>query len=148
MERKASESKLFFVVLGIVIGLSLTVPTVLIYLGYKEPKVVCDSTDFQLKGLYGMNIPINGIARADTITRAEIPHIKLRTNGISLLGVNRGHFKTKDGDKIRLSVKNGVYPIIRIVDKEGKQYYINRKDPAETRQIFEKLQSEMQHVGK
>ncbi len=144
MERKASESKLFFVVLGIVVGLSVTVPIVLVYLGYKEPEVVCNSTDFQLKGLYGMDIPISEIARADTITQAEMPRIKLRTNGISLWGVNRGHFKTKDGDKIRLSIKSGVYPVIRIVDKEGKQYYINRKDPAETRKIFSSLKASLE----
>ena len=110
-----------------------------IYLSYKEPRVVFDSNAFQLKGIYGVNIPFAEIAGADTIARHEMPVISIRTNGISLFKVHRGNFKTTEGDKIRLSITAGVSPVIRIVDQDGAIYYINRKNADETRQIFDKI---------
>jgi hypothetical protein len=53
--------------------------------------------------------------------------------------VNRGNFRTTGGDKIRLSVHRGINPVIRIVDRKGAVYYINCKNEAETRQIFNEL---------
>ena len=108
-----------------------------IYSGYREPKVEFDSKNaFKLKGRHGVNIPFDGISKADTIAWREMPAISMRTNGISLFKVKQGKFRTAGGDKIHLSVHCGVSPVIRIVDKRGAVYYINRKNAAETRQIF------------
>jgi hypothetical protein len=92
-----------------------------------------------MKGIYGVNIPFSEISEADTIAWREMPAISIRTNGISLFKVSRGHFRPTAGDKIRLSVHRGVSPVIRMVDHRGAVYYINRKNPTETRQIFNKL---------
>jgi len=122
------------------IPIAIIAPVMLfIYMGYKQPRVVFCSDAFKLKGLYGVNIPLGSIAKADTIAWREMPAISIRTNGISLMKVHRGNFRTKDGDKIRLSVNSGSSPVIRIVDRNGAVYYINRKNAAETRQIFNKI---------
>ena len=113
---------------------------VLGYMIYKEPRVVFDSGAFKMKGIYGINIPFSEIAETDTITWREMPSISLRTNGFSLFKVHRGNFRTSDGDKIRLSVNRRSSPVIRIVERNGAVYYINRKDAAETRNIFNELQ--------
>jgi hypothetical protein len=125
-------------ILTAVFGILVAV-TIITYLGYREPKVEIDSNSFKMKGLYGVNIPLAGISEADTIAWREMPAIKIRTNGISLFKVHRGHFKTRDGDKIRLSVYSEINPVIRIVDSNGVVYYISRKNPVETRQIFNQL---------
>ena len=113
---------------------------VIIYLAYKEPKAIIDANAFKLKGLYGVNLPFTQIAEADTISWSKMPSISLRTNGISLNKVHRGKFRTTDGEKIHLSIQRGVSPVIRIVEKDGSVYYINRKKADETRQIFKKLE--------
>jgi len=113
----------------------------LLFMGYKQPRVVFDTGAFKLKGLYGVNIPFSEIAEADTIAWREMPRISRRTNGISLMKVNRGHFRTTDGDKIQLSVNCGISPVIRIVEKNGTVYYINRKNATETRKIFNEIQN-------
>jgi hypothetical protein len=113
----------------------------LIYMGYKEPKVIIESNAFTLKGLYGVNLPFSAIVEADTIVWREMPAISIRTNGISLYKVHRGKFKTTDGNKIHMSIYRGVSPIIRIVEQDGSVYYINRKNADETRQIINKLTS-------
>ena len=112
----------------------------LAYLAYREPAVKIDSNAFRLRAVfYGVNIPFTEIAEADTIAQHKMPAISMRTNGISLLGVRRGHFKTKDGDKIRLSISGKTSPVIRIIDQQGTAYYINRKNADETRHVFNKL---------
>jgi len=113
--------------------------TVFIYLGYKEPKVEFSSNNFKMKGLYGVNIPFAEIGKADTLTWHEMPAISIRTNGIALFKVSRGHFKTRNGDKVRLSVQRGINPVIRIVKRDGSVFYINRKNADETRQIYDQL---------
>ena len=118
----------------------LTAVMLILYLGYREPVVNIDKTAFRLRGgLYGVNIPFVEISQVDTIVWNEMP-VFIRTNGISLFLVNRGDFKTKDGDKIRLSMNGGGNLVIRIIDNHGKIYYINRKKAIETRQIYNELQ--------
>ena len=111
----------------------------LIYLGYKEPKVIIDTNALKLKGLYGVNLSFSEITEADTIVWSEMPVISRRTNGISLNEVHRGNFRTAGDKKVHLSIHHGVSPVIRIVERDGSEYYINRKDVIETRQIFKKL---------
>jgi len=114
--------------------------TFFLYTGYREPRIIFDNDAFKLKGRYGVNIPLAQIAEADTIAWHEMPAAPLRTNGIALFKVRRGNFRTKDGDKIRLSIYCGISPVIRIIDRNGAVYYINRKNAVETRQIFNELQ--------
>jgi len=122
------------------IPIAIVVPVgLLIYFGYKEPKVQIDANAFILKGLYGINLPFSEIVEADTIVWSKMPAISIRTNGISLNKVNRGKFRTVDSEKVHLSIHRGVSPVIRIVEQDGSVYYINRKNATETRQIFKKL---------
>ena len=111
----------------------------LIYFGYKEPKVEIDTNTFRLNGLYGVSLPFAEITEADTIDWSKMPTISIRTNGISFNKVNRGKFRTTSGETIYLNIHSGVSPVIRIVGKDSFVYYINRKNAIETRQIFEKL---------
>ena len=111
----------------------------LVYFGYREPKVVVEANTLKLKGLYGVNLPFAEIAEADTIVWSKMPAISIRTNGISLNKVHRGKFRTTNGKTVHLSVRSGVSPIIRIVEQDGSVYYINRKNATETREIFKKL---------
>ena len=121
----------------IFISIAIVAPVgLLIYFGYKEPKVQADANALKLKGLYGINLPFTEIAEADTIVWSKMPAISIRTNGISLNKVNRGKFRTVDGKKVHLSIHRGVSPVIRIATKDGSVYYINRKNATETRKIY------------
>ena len=97
---------------------------------------------FKLKGLYGVDIPLAEIAEAELISLHEMPLISIRANGISLSKVHRGYFRTTAGENIRLSINSGSNPVIRIVDRHGNEYYINRKNADETRQIFDRIKNE------
>jgi len=127
-----------------IIVITTAVVAIFLYLEYKDPKVEFDSNIFRLKGgVYGVTIPLNEVSRVDTIAWHEMPAISYKTNGFSFSGVSRGHFKTTDGDNVRLSIRNGVSPVIRIIDNNGVTFYINRKDPAETIRIFNKFSTKI-----
>jgi len=110
--------------------------SILQFWGYRDPKITVSPLNFKVQYPWSINVPIAEIVSIDTLSWKDMPPITLRTNGISLLGVNRGSFKTKDGNIVRLSVKCGINPVIRIVEKNGKTYYVNRKNSKETRDIF------------
>ena len=123
-------------------SIAICLPVALIiYMGYKQPKIIFDTNSFRLKGLYGVSIPYANIVEVDTITLREIPAISIRTNGISLFKVHRGHFRTTDGEKVRLSINSKVEPIIKLIDNDNRVYYINRKDDNETLKIVNELKT-------
>jgi len=108
-----------------------------------EPKVVLGPDSFRLKGMYGVNIPLTEITEIDLIGFREMPAISIRTNGISSFNVHRGHYRTTDGDNVRLNISRRENPVIRIIDRRGNAYFINRKNPNETRAIFNTITSQM-----
>ena len=125
-------TKIFtFTIIGVV--------SVLIYLGYREPKVTVSAKSFNVQCLWSITVPIKEIVKADTISWKEMPLISSRTNGISLFGVHRGWFYTKERNTVWLSVKSGIAPVILIVGENGKTYYMNRTNTKETMDIFDEL---------
>jgi len=111
-----------------------------LYLGYKESAATCDSKNFELQGLWGMVVPISEISSADTISWIDMAPVSLRISGISLMGVNRGKFKMKDLGMVQLNLNCRSNPVIRIVDKAKRFYFVNRKDPKITRRLFVDIQ--------
>lgn len=109
-----------------------------IYLGYREPAVDIDSTTFRLKGGGEFSLSLAEISQVDTIAWSEMP-VFYRTKGLSFLLVNRGDFKTKAGDKIRLSVNAGGKLVIRLIDIQGSVYYVNWKNIDKTMKVFNEL---------
>ena len=121
--------------------------SIFVYFGYREPKVTISPASFNVNTFSSWNItiPIEEIANIDTISWNEMPRISFRSNGISLFGVHRGWFKTKDGNTIWLSIKSGVTPVIQIAEKNGQLYYMNRTNTKETLDIFNKLSCLMEN---
>ena len=104
-----------------------------------DPQFVFTSSTFQIRGASGINIPFAQITEIDTIARHEMPRISIRTNGVSFSKVHRGNYRTVNGENIRLNINLGSNIVIRIIDHNGKAYYINRKSEDETKQLFDTL---------
>jgi hypothetical protein len=139
---KDSQSRNWRKIIPVAITIATTVVVlVMFYFSYKDPKIKFDSTAFQLKGVYGVNIPYAEISKVDTLVWREMPAISRRTNGFSFSKVSRGYFRTSGGETIHLSINRGISPVIRVVEQNGSVYYINRKNVSETRQIFDKLKT-------
>ncbi|MDR2038019.1 MAG: alpha/beta hydrolase [Bacteroidales bacterium] len=135
--KTGTRQRVFRTIPYVVIGLVL----LLIWIGYRDPKVSINEDVFKMSGLYGIQIPINEITKTDTITREEMPAISMRTNGFGMPGVQRGNYQLTTGEKVRLSLKGNMNPVIRMIDQGGQAYYFNFKDPGQTRNVFSRLKA-------
>jgi hypothetical protein len=78
----------------------------------------------------------------DDITSVELmeklPVVTVRTNGVGLPTLSKGHFKVKNYSRSLLFIQKGSSPYIYIELKD-KKIFINDKDPNQTRIWFEQV---------
>ena len=125
---------------GIIAALIVAGTLLFTYLGYMESAATCDSKNFEIHGLWGTAVPISEICRVDTISLNDLVPVTLRVNGISLMFIKRGTFKMKDFGTVQLNLNYRSNPVIKIVDNAKRFYFVNRKDPKETRRLFFDIQ--------
>lgn len=111
-----------------------------------EPKVEFGEDTITFTGLYGQEIRYSDICELRVTD--TLPAIKLRTNGLGLGKILKGHFRTNDPESCILLVNTGYSPYLYIELNNGKRIYFNSKDPelpgAIVRRINEKAFSQMQ----
>lgn len=111
-----------------------------------EPKVEFGEDTMTFTGLYGQEIRYSDICELRVTD--TLPAIKLRTNGLGLGKILKGHFRTNDSESCILLVNTGHSPYLYIGLNNGKKIYFNSKDPelpgAIVRRIEEKAFSQMQ----
>lgn len=99
--------------------------------GLRENKISVTNEEIIIEGMYGEKISISEI---ETICLTDsLPSISLRTNGFSLGSIQKGYFKTVNGEKVKLLLSAGSKPFLRIVKKTGeKLYFSSGKIPNQT----------------
>lgn len=91
-----------------------------------------------ISGAYGTSFKYADIEQVQLLE--ELPEISLRTNGISLGPINKGHFQLEDGSSALLFLRNTKPPFIHITfNSERKPIIVNSDDPASTNQLFKEL---------
>lgn len=119
---------LFVAVIGSLIAL-----TVSSYQGYE---LIVKKDSFEITGMYGDDWAIKDIQRIELME--EMPEVTLKTNGVGLPTLSKGHFKVKDYGSSLLFIQKASSPYIYI-ELGKKKIFINDKEPAKTRAWFEKL---------
>ncbi len=94
--------------------------------GFRENKLVVISGEINIQGMYGEKLFQDDIESV-TLTN-ELPEIISRTNGFSLGDINKGYFKTRGGESVKLILNSGEKPYILIVKKSGKKIYYSSKN--------------------
>lgn len=98
------------------------------------------SDQFVISGVYGVSCRYSDIEQVQLILIEELPDINLRTNGLSLGPINKGHFQLEDGGSVLLYLRNRKPPFIHITFKsEQKPIILNYADPTLTTELFEEL---------
>ena len=88
-----------------------------------------------ISGAYGTSFKYVDIEQVQLLE--ELPEISLRTNGISLGPINKGHFQLDNGSSVLLFLRP---PFIHITfQSEGKPIIINSGDPVSTHELFQEL---------
>jgi len=121
---------------AVIISLALIFPVLMIISGNRDTEVIITPNDFIIKGIYGSSVGYSEIVMIDTIS--VLPEIKRRTNGYSFGNTLRGNFTLTGNTKVKLFIKNGTPPYIRIETKDHT-IYMNFKNPEKTVNIHKQL---------
>ena len=96
-----------------------------------------DDNRLVIKGIYGITKTIDELITIDTVS--ILPSIKSIEDGVSLLGISKGKFNLKDGQKAEMFVfKNGP-PFIYIEYKRANKLYLNFRDVRQTKEFYRQL---------
>jgi hypothetical protein len=129
----------------IIILISLTFPTILIFSGSRDTEVTTTDAEFRIKGMYGLTIKYSDIIKLDTVS--ELPGIKLRTNGYALGESYKGNFRLRNEEKAKLFIKHGSHPYI-FITTDKLNIYLNFKKPGNTVYLFNTLATKLKNKTK
>ncbi len=127
--------------LAIVLILVTLVGVVAIFVtGIKENKLLVSNNQIEITGIYGEIIPFSDI-EAISLTD-ELPKIRYKSNGYAMGDINKGYFKTPDGEKLKLILHSKERPFILIEKKNNQRLFYNSSEVSNTTKIWDLLQQE------
>ncbi|WP_375583983.1 DUF3784 domain-containing protein [Cyclobacterium xiamenense] len=123
-----------------ILGASLLLVMGLLAAGFKENKLVVDSTSVSFNGSYGEKLGIEEIQTVRLVN--QLPPIALKKNGFALGTINKGYFGTKDGETVKLILNSDNKPIILVTKTNGKKIYYSAKDQSNV-EIVEEMKQKL-----
>jgi Domain of unknown function (DUF3784)/Bacterial PH domain len=118
----------FIVIIG---GLSA-----LSYFSYQGYELVTKEESFEITGMYGNEWEYEDITSIELMEK--LPEVTVRTNGVGLPALSKGHFKVRGYGSSLLFIQKGSSPYIYI-ELGNKKIFINDKDSDQTRLWFEQV---------
>jgi hypothetical protein len=118
----------------VVSGLMAATIAVIIVLGILPHKTIINPHYLEIKGMYGVKLYYQGMQAVELAD--DIPKITKRTNGFSMGGINKGHFKLQDIGEGRLYLRSLSPPFVVISDYKDRKVYLNFKNSEETTQLY------------
>lgn len=100
-------------------------------------KVNMSDSAIEFTGQYGVTVQYSQIDKVELL--GTIPAIKMRTNGLGLGNILKGHFLLNEFGKCRLFVKLPNPPYLYIGTKNGATIIFNSEDSTYTDQIYRNL---------
>lgn len=119
---------LFILVVGGISGIS--------YFSYQGYELVTKKDSFEITGMYGDEWAYEDIASIELMD--NLPEVTVRTNGVGLPTLSKGHFKVTGYGRSLLFIQKGSSPYIYIEMKDRK-IFINDKDPELTRLWYQQI---------
>lgn len=110
----------------------------LFFLGFKNAPLIIQNDQIQFKGSYGETLHKDDITNIELVE--QIPRITMKTNGFALGHINKGYFKIKGGETVKLLLNSDKKPYIKITKKDGKQIFFSSKDQS-NQELFETIKN-------
>lgn len=115
----------------------LLVAGIAIVPNFTDRRITVQPTGIEIKGVYGVTIAYSDIEQADTVN--ALPVISSRTNGYSSGKTMIGNFRLSDGSRVKMFVRKGNVPYIRVKSKGEVPVFINHNDRQKTVELFKAL---------
>ncbi|MDX9771611.1 MAG: DUF3784 domain-containing protein [Tenuifilaceae bacterium] len=121
----------------VVSGIMAVTFAVIIVLGIMPHKASINPHYMEIKGMYGVKLYYEGTQAVELAD--NLPTITKRTNGFSLGGINKGHFKLDGVGDSRLYLRSLNPPFIHITDHMNRKVILNFKSSDETTRVYNQL---------
>lgn len=132
---KKSKFKKYFPVI-LISAITIIVTSALLY-GSQPTKVKVIDNAIEFTGQYGITVPFDQIEKVELIK--NIPPIKMRTNGLGLGSVLKGHFLLEEFGKCRLFLKLPNPPFLYIETRNGEKIIFNSQESDYANQVYQEL---------
>lgn len=111
--------------------------------GRKESRLVVSQDGIKIEGMYGEELRS---AEINTITMvAQLPRITVKTNGFALGSIQKGYFKTSEGEIVKLIINSDARPCILITKADGKKIYYSSGERL-NEEIFEEIKKALPDI--
>src|SRR5690606_653458 len=111
--------------------------------GFKENKISVDSESVSFKGSYGERLTEAEIQSIELVRK--LPEITSKTNGFALGTINKGYFKTRNGEIVKLILNSDNKPVILLTKTDGKKIYYSAKDKS-NEQILDEIRKILPNI--
>jgi hypothetical protein len=106
---------------------------------YQPVKIDLQRNRMEINGTYGLPINYQSIVSIDTIS--QMPQIGMKSNGIEIGYICKGHFKlTGIGDAL-LFINRGVSPFVEMKLKNSQMIYFNLENREKTTELFWRIKT-------
>lgn len=105
--------------------------------GSMTPTVAMKPDELQVKGVYGVRVPLKDIESIKLVDK--IPAIKEKISGFSNGKVLKGDFKIDEYEEARIYLQSQQGPYILITTKNSSYIIINYKNAARTRNVYQNI---------
>ena len=105
----------------------------------KPTTVIFSVNNIEFTGKYGITIQADQIKNVELLD--NIPHIKIRTNGVGLGNILKGHFTLDEIGRCHLFLRLPNPPYLYIELNNGKKILFNSTDTTYTKNIYQRIQN-------
>jgi len=113
-----------------------------IYWASRPPQYIFHDKSLQISGAYGTALNYSEIDSVRLATK--LPPIGYKNNGLDAGPILKGHFQVEKLGQCMLSLRSAHGPVIIITRKNhGEPILINLAEPAQTRNLYQKIKSQV-----
>ena len=120
----------------IIVGISIAITTLFIY-SARPTRVEFSDGSITFTGQYGITIQTDQIEKVELLD--NIPYVKVRTNGIGLGNILKGHFILNEFGKCHLFLRLQNPPFLYIELSSGKKILFNSTDSTYTKEVYKHI---------
>jgi hypothetical protein len=128
----------------IVISATLVFVITLLALGFEEDHLIVHTDGISIEGSYGEDISYTEIESIQLVD--QLPAIIYKSNGFALGSIQKGYFKTKSGEEVKLIVNDEQNLYIVIVMKDGQKIYYGAKKKS-NEDLFAEMRNALPEVN-
>lgn len=127
----------------IVLALTLILVVGIFFYGTRESKLFFGTGSIEFDGAYGETLKQTEIQSVELVH--QLPKITVKKNGYALGTINKGYFKTSDGEIVKLILNADNKPVLLFTKTDGNKIYYSAKNKS-NQEVMEEMRKSLPDV--